>query len=387
MILVCELGFDNGAHVPFNAGLLATIRAAFPKENLTFFGAAAHLEELRKEVGQAFAGSIAWREILPPMPGTAYIDRFFRELRIIRGLLKIGPQDSTSRLVLTSAYPSTVLALKIARWFHSKHTPVQVVLHGMSGVVGKRYRRPIERFQDMRTALTLLGNNNIQYIVLEQSIRDTVVKNLPFLSDKIAALDHPIPPNEAESQASELSEPIRFGFLGLADKAKGFPLFVELANHVIAKFWRRVEFHTVGHLSVNGTPVSGTEALATKPGTTLMSRADFLRGVRPLHFIVLPHEPAAYTLTASGILLDAIAWQKPMIARKIPIFEAMFERHGDIGYLFSNDGELTDVVERILLDADKSRYHRQVINLGSAKKARMPESLAASYRDICRRTG
>jgi hypothetical protein len=238
----------------------------------------------------------------------------------------------------------------------------------------------------MKTALTLLGNKNIQYLVLEQPIHDTVLRSLPFLSGKVEALNHPISPNEAESQTNDLGEPIRFGFLGLADKPKGFPLFVQVADHVTAKYGQRVEFHAIGHLPKGGESVNGIGALATKPGSTLMSRADFIRRVVPLHFVILSHEATPYTLAASGVMLDAIAWGKPVIARRIPIFETMFERHGDIGYLFSDDGELGVIVERILLEADKARYHRQVMNLGSAKKARTPENLAASYRDICRKS-
>jgi len=258
MILVCEIMFNKGAHVPVNAGLLATIRAAFPKEDLSFFGAAAHMEELKKQVGQPLASSIAWSEIIPVPPETGYFERFFRELTVIRRLFRTLSQDATSRLLFTSAFPSTVLALKTARCFRSKNTPVQMVLHGLSGVVGKRYRRPIHRFQDMKTALTLLGNNNIQYIVLEQPIRDTVVKSLPFLSDKFEALEHPISPNEGALQAVELSEPIQFGFLGVANQAKGFPLFVKLANEITAKYERRAEFHVIGLFRKGDTPVDGT---------------------------------------------------------------------------------------------------------------------------------
>ena len=240
----------------------------------------------------------------------------------------------------------------------------------------------------MKTALTLLGNKNIQYLVLEQSIRDTVLKNLPLLSGKIEALEHPISPNEGASQTVDLSEPIRFGFLGLADKPKGFPLFVELANHVTAKYGRRAEFHAIGRFPQNSVPVNGTEVLATKPeGTHRISRANFIRGVTPLHYVVLPHEAVTYTLTASGVLLDAIAWEKPVIARKIPIFEAIFEKHGDIGYLFSDDTELRNIVEQLLGPGDKSRYHRQVLNLRSLRKSRAPETLAASYREMCRKNG
>src|SRR6185503_19801203 len=384
MILVCEIMFNKGAHVPVNAGLLATIRAAFPKEDLSFFGAAAHMEELKKQVGQPLASSIAWSEIIPVPPETGYFERFFRELTVIRRLFRTLSQDATSRLLFTSAFPSTVLALKTARCFRSKNTPVQMVLHGLSGVVGKRYRRPIHRFQDMKTALTLLGNNNIQYIVLEQPIRDTVVKSLPFLSDKFEALEHPISPNEGALQAVELSEPIQFGFLGVANQAMGFPLFVKLANEITAKYERRAEFHVIGLFRKGDTPVDGTNALATKPAGRQMPRAEFIRGVSPLHFVVLPHEATPYALAASGVLLDAIAWEKPVIARKIPIFEAMFKKHGDLGYLFSDDAELKTIVEQILLAADKSRYRRQVLNLRSVRKSRDPEMLAAAYREMCR---
>jgi hypothetical protein len=383
MIILCEMSFRSRGHVPFNAGLLATIQAAFPKEDLAFFGAAAYIEELKKEVGQSLAGSIAWREITPPAPGTVYVRRFISELSTIRRLLSILPQDATSRLLLTSAYPSTVLALKVARCFRHKHAPVQIVLHGLSGVVGKRSRRPIRRLQDMKTALTLLGNNNIRYLVLEECIRDTIVEKFPLLSNKIDALEHPISPSEVASHTLDLNEPIRFGFLGLADRTKGFPVFVELANYVTVKQGQRAEFHAIGHMPANGIPVNGIQALTTKPGTTLMDRVDFIRRVSSLHFVVLPHEAASYTLTASGVLLDAIALGKPMIARKIPIFETMFDKHGDVGYLFSDDLELRYIIDEILQMADKSRYHRQVLNLGSARKSRTPENLATSYRQMC----
>lgn len=104
MILVCEIMFSNG-HVPFNAGLLATIQAAFPKEDLSFYGGAAHIEALKNQVGQPLASSILWHELLPIRSGTPYRERFFGELSVIRRLLRILSQDSTSRLLLTSAFP------------------------------------------------------------------------------------------------------------------------------------------------------------------------------------------------------------------------------------------------------------------------------------------
>jgi glycosyltransferase involved in cell wall biosynthesis len=386
MIVICELNFSGRSHVPVNAGVLATIHAAFPKDALYFYGSNTHIEELKNEVSQTIAGSITWRTIALPTSDSGYFKRFMCELTILRRLLGTLATHSTSRVVLTSAYPSTVLALKVARWIEQNPILVQVVLHGMSGVVGKRFRRPIHRFQDMKTALTLLGNNGIHYIVLEQSICDTAVRNFPLLLGKIDTLEHPISPSQDELPAIQLAEPIRFGYLGLADKPKGFPVFVEMANRITAQYGNRVEFHAVGHLPKNTEPMSERSALCTSPQSGHMSRASFLKAMASLHFIVLPHEPVPYTLAASGVLLDALACGKPVIARKIPIFESMFKKHGDIGYLFSDDDELKNILGRIVQEPDKCRYQCQIEHLRSARKLRHPEMLAEVYRDICTRT-
>lgn len=383
MILVCEMIFDKGAHVPFNAGVLATIRAAFPKEGLAFYGAEAHVEQLKKQVGETVANSIDWRVILPIRPGTNYHERFVRELRVIKRLFREIPQDTTERLVLTSAFPSTVLAMKVARWLRLKGPAVQMVLHGLSGVVGTRYRHPLYRLQDMKTALTVPGNNGMQYLVLEESIRDTAVKRLPQLRGKIQAFQHPISPIESAAEIGALSEPVRFGFLGTALKSKGYPLFVKSANVITARYGRRAEFHVIGRCPEESQCVKGVEVLTTQPAASQLTREDFVRRVEPLHFVVLPYEAGAYTLSASGVLLDAIAWQKPVVARRMPTFEAIFEKHGDIGYLFGEDSELIDIIQQILDTADVLRYRRQVSRLRDVRKSRDPETLAEAYRELC----
>ena len=77
------------------------------------------------------------------------------------------------------------MALKLVKLYQFQDMRVQVILHGgLSAIAGRRYRRPIRRFQDMKTALTLFGNRHIQYLVLEEFIRDVLVKNLPLLIRK-----------------------------------------------------------------------------------------------------------------------------------------------------------------------------------------------------------
>jgi hypothetical protein len=115
-----------------------------------------------------------------------------------------------------------------------------------------------------------------------------------------------------------------------------------------------------------------------------MSRVNFIHGVKQLDFIIFPHHAGHYDLSPSGTLLDAIAWEKPLVARSLPLFENMLKKHGDIGYLFRNDMELREIVEHIIQKRDKLHYHRQVLNIRKARASRTPEALAAFYGEICR---
>ena len=114
-----------------------------------------------------------------------------------------------------------------------------------------------------------------------------------------------------------------------------------------------------------------------------MGRRDFIQSVKQLHLVIFPHHPRHYDLSPSGTLLDAIAWEKPLLARSLPIFEDMLKNHGDIGYLFRNDMELREVVEHIIQKRDKLHHHRQVLNIRKARASRTSEALAATYRATC----
>jgi hypothetical protein len=384
MIAVCELGFSDGGHVPSNAGFLAIIRTAFPDEEILFFGARTHIEELKKQIGSLLAASISWIEILPPDQSVGYFGRLFGEVKLIRHLLHTCSQGARGHFLFTAHYTSTVMALKLAKLYQFQDMHVQVVLHGgLSAIVGRRHRRPLRRFQDMKTALTLFGNRNMQYLVLEEFIRDGLVKILPCLSGKVEALEHPLPPNEASVNTNGLGTPIHFGFLGLANASKGFPQFVQLAKAITAKYQDQAAFHAIGRLTGEANPTLALDALATRPGAARLSRMDFIAGLKKLHFIIFPHQEGRYTLSASGTMLDALAWEKPLIARRIPLFEDMFRTHGDIGYLFHDDTELQEIIDHIVQRVDTSQYDRQVRNLRKARSSRTPTALAASYRAIC----
>ncbi|HEX9666323.1 MAG TPA: glycosyltransferase [Thermodesulfobacteriota bacterium] len=389
MILVCEPVCWGGEHAPFNAGMLEIIRKGFPNEGVSFSGERTHIEGLQKQLGESTSSSIEWQPISIPERKAGYTKRFILEVRILLNLLRTLEQNPYRNLVFTSITPSALAALKVLRGIGGvmpNDLYIQAVLHSNVSCLNKRRpRHPIRRVQDMRTALTIFGRSNIQYLALEKGIRDAILESTPFLAGKVEVLEAPIPPNERESVAIELSQPIRFGFLGLANEQKGFSIFVKLATQVSRIYRNQAEFHAIGMFPNGKAPVKELDALAIKPCFERLSRKDFVERVKQLHFAIFPHRMEQYELTASGVLMDAIAWGKPIIARRIPIFHDLFNKYGEIGYLFDNDSELADITEGIIVEFNQIRYNSQKLNILKARSARMPGALARTYREISER--
>lgn len=383
MIFVCEPVCWGGEHVPFNAGMLEIVRTGFPEEELFFFGEQTHIEQVKNQLGSSIASSISWMPIVIPNRRAGYSQRFFQEIKIIRNLLNTMRQSSNGNLLFTCVEPSTLTVLKLLHVFTRTGICVQVVLHEVAkGLSGRRSRHPIRRIKDIKTAVMIFGRRNIQHLVLEEGIRESILKSVPSLSGRVEVLEHPLPPSEGESSTGDLSIPIRFGFLGLANEQKGFPIFVRLASQIIRNHKGRVEFHAIGRFPPNKKPIQGIEILETKPGFERLNRSDFIERVKRLHFVVFPYQLSHYELTASGVLLDAIIWEKPIIASRIPIFDNMFNKYGDIGYLFHDEVELVEIVENIVREIDKSHYDMQKLKLRNARFARAPKVLAVTYREI-----
>jgi hypothetical protein len=210
-----------------------------------------------------------------------------------------------------------------------------------------------------------------------------MINILPVIAPKVDVLDHPIPPNEGARHNVPLSFPIHFGFLGLGAESKGFPLFLNLASEFSKQFPGKVAFHAVGkiHHRTRRMEMSG---LSTKPAEYLLDRAEYKKRLNNLHFVCFPYK-RHYELSASGALLDAIAWEKPFIAMKIPIFENLVKRFGKVGYLCENEVEFFNIVENIINHADGEDYMRSKNLLRKVKESRIPESLALKYQMICNR--
>jgi glycosyltransferase involved in cell wall biosynthesis len=383
MFLVCESIAWGLEHTPFNAALLKTICFAFPNDSICFCAEESHLENVREQIGEELAVSTVWRKLdVPPRHASFYIrsSSAFKTVKFLLNELNENPQKDV--LVITGN-ASILWALKYYLGTIHKDKRVQVIIHGDFSTLHRTPRKsilnPLYYIGSLKTALKRSGYERLQHLVLEDAVRDTILKQMPFLRDSVSVLDHPIPIVKHHVEINDLDQPIQFGFLGRASEKKGFSDYLNIAAEISKRFSGQVKFHHIGWIPDNQRRANHLKMafLSDIPGKERISRNEYVNRLKNLHFVCLFFNKY-YESSASGVLMDSIAWGKPIIATQLPIFTTIQKKFGDIGYLCGID-EISATISSIIQTNDSDRYKRQVLNMNHVKASRTPEALARRY--------
>ncbi len=387
MFLVCESIAWGMEHAPFNTAFLRTIRLAYPNDSICFYAEESHLEHVRKQIGEEFAASIFWRKLTLPLRHSSFFQRLSKDFKAVKILLNQLNENPENHVLVITGNASILWALKFNLFNKHKDKKIQVIMHGdfYSLTDRKSLRRllnPLCSISSLKTALKLIACKRIQLIVLEEAIRDSVIKEIPLLKGSICVLNHPIPLDENTGDPISISMPIHFGFLGLATEHKGFLKYLTVAADISKRFPGLARFHVVGRISDRYERVSLPEMafLSDTVGSDRLSRDEYINRLNRIHFVCLFFDKA-YEFTASGVLLDCIAFGKPIIATQLTTFKILAKQYGDIGYLCSSD-EIIETVSSIIRQNDSDRYKRQASNIFQARMSRTPETLAMKYREL-----
>lgn len=377
MIIVTEPIIWGDEHVPVNTGLLETVVRAFPGEPVRFYGEAGHIGLIRSLIDPADGADVDFRPVELPPRTPGFRGRMRHDLEFAGRLLA---DAAGSHLILASSCPSLIAALKL-RGLRPSVRDVHVVLHGnLASLWSWRSRNPVTRLTDLRTAMALPSRLPVRYFVMEPAIRGELLAALPGLDPAdIRVLPHPVSSVEAASAPAPVADgPLRIGFMGGATREKGFGEFLDIAARAAGP---GVEFHAAGRL---GADMAGADlrVLATRPAAAKLGRRDYVEALARLHFVCMPYRGDHYRYSPSGVLADALAFAKPMLAFDLPIFRDLFDRHGDIGYLCRDGEEMAALIRSGLSDTlgEGGRYLAQV----EAVRAACAPRLAGRLKDDLR---
>ncbi len=385
--------WTGAIHAPGNSATIQVIARAFPRQEVRVLADASHIAELRRDPALTGLANVHFRpiEVSPLFRGKTHVvsgRRFRRELATLRSALRDVPPDEGCLLMLISATPTAIFAASLLGRLPRRHLGVQIGLHGnLNEITEWRPRNPLTRRFDLASSLSLpvpipRSPARLRFLVLEQPIKDALARIAPAAAARTDVL--PLPVNVAElpdQNSARMAPPIRIGFVGQATKAKGFDVFLALARDLKARHGERIAFHLIGR-PVPGADLGPLAVLADPPTGEHLSRAEFVTRLAAMHYVLLPFREGYYNLSASGALIDAITWLKPVIATGVPLVRHLFDRFGAIGVACDDESGLRDAVEAVLADMDQGRYDAQVAALRRVRDSRQPEILAAAYRAL-----
>jgi len=384
VIIIVELMDEGVAHAPGNSQWTQVIAKAVPHQMVRLLAPARHLAALRADQNLVAQPNVALEEI--PLisahrrqVNVASLERFRQEFAILRSAIAAVPRDEPCLVVLASAAPTAVYASLLAGWRLGRQVQVQMVLHGFANEVeGWRSRNPVARRFDLR-GLMERPPHGVRFLALERSIATELARLVPASADRIDVLPLPVNADEVSLVAPiRLGLPLRVALVGQTTAPKGIGPFLETARAFKERYGEAIEFHVIGRRFPETDPAP-LSVLARSIPDDFMTRAEFRERLAPIHYVFLPLHPSYYRLSASGALVDAITWLKPVIASDIPICADAFADGGDIGYLCSDLTAMQNVLHEILRRPDGDRYACQVEALQRLRARRMPAALVDTY--------
>lgn len=388
MILAFEMTWKGASHAYGNSATLQILARAFPGQTVRMHADPTHLEVLARDPALTSLPNV---ELVPiPVSGLHYgkthivsPSRALQEASSIRAGLARVPRGEPCLLFLISANAGTPFAAAAMARLSGRRVGLQVGFHGnLNDAFGWRTRNPLLRAFDTRSVLEARLPVPTRFLVLEEAIRTALAERLPATAARTDVLPLPVNTSEADlAGETRLEPPLRIGLLGGATLAKGFDLFLSIAERLRARWGERVEFVHVGRLA-EALDDPRTAALAHPPTRDALSRAEFTARLASLHYVFLPYREAYYNLSASGTLIDALTWLKPVIASRVPLTEQFVAEHGEIGTLCDTEADFEAAIEAVLRDMDGARYAAQVAALRAARETRRVEALVARYRRI-----
>jgi len=367
--LVIEPECKGLEHVEFNSAVVSMLRLCYPDSKILFLGDNSHIQALRKK-GIDIGCSInintlkVWvtRNILSDLKKMLEWRNFFKHFDVIVILTTSPFLVIFSELLLREKE-------KIFFW----HSILEAIL-------SKSKFLPWKMAFWIRLSFHISSKKS-KHIVLGESIRNNFVKILPHAENFLYSIDHPYIFSNEINEIKQLGDKLFFGSVGVASKSKGTDKILELEK-VLSKY-ENYELLLIGKLADFSIPKDSR--IRVIGGNNMLEVDEFEKNIEQLNYILYFYPNDSYKLHASGALMDAFKYVKPIIAIRNNYFEYIFKKFDyHIGYLCKDYDELYSTVERIVKnpESESELYIHQQIAIIKARESFRIEALKNDLRRI-----
>lgn len=338
-ILLYEPWARKTLHFEFNKCILKILSLVYIKDEIIYCGDKEQIELLKESLNSSKNIKYVELKILD-YSNENKIKLLIQELKNINFIKKIN----VDTYFIINTLPHTLLFLKI---LFNKNSNIIGCLHGLDIL----YEKKRGVYSMLPIAFRIKNKMNIKYFVLGESIKKNLLKIFPNLSDKLFSIDHPYTflTEEETNKLQQNEKKIKIGTIGLASLKKGFLDYIYISNCLKQD---KFECYHIGKIS-NYNP--NDLKIKIPSNNKVLSNEEYKKYILELDCILYFYPKNSYKLTASGAIFDALKYNKPLIAIRNDYFQYIFDKVGDIGYLF-------DTKEDMLSFLNSKEFKRKIFD-------------------------
>jgi putative glycosyltransferase len=345
----------NGMHLLFNASLLAILEKIFDK--ISLYGEKNNINDEIKilEENGVDISKIERKNIYLPIVKSRISNFFLYLCSFFYNLYFIVIADKDDILVFNY---NNLLAVRMMNIFNKIfHRKTLIFCHGeMEFLIENRPSfGPFNRFTFYLGKCFFLNKKirieqNIKFVVLGDSILKNVKEILPLnISKSFITMDHSyfFKKDDIIKEKVIKTENIKIGTVGLFYRLKGADDFCKLVSSINNK---NIEFSITGKIlyDVRKLQELGV-SLPENLGKDVIPRDILEKRIEDLDFILYLYPITSYKIMASGAILDALSFKRPIIALRNDYFSYIFEKFGEFGYLFDSLEDIINFLNQITL--------------------------------------
>jgi hypothetical protein len=382
MVLVADFFRRGEEHAPGNASMLYILSKVYKNEEILFVSLPSHAAAVKSFLlaKNLKIENIRYKEEPQkrfPAP-SFYGRRVLSELWYVFLYNKKAQKEKPKLFFLLSLTPFPSMIFH--RFFYKDHYRLVINLHGELEFIKLESTRSRSFLGNCYIQSFKTNHERIKYLVINDLIKSNLLKTNYLSEERIISIPQPYTfKTNSFNRGNVNSKPIVIGMIGVASIGKNahfiFDVAKRLENEIKVGL---IRFVIVG--KNENIPDSLQNSLAEFIGKEgLLARKQFEENISKLQFSIFFYQNNSYQFTTSGAVLDAIDFEKPIIALRNDLFETLFETAGTIGFLCNSLDEICELIRELTeRGVDEVVYNQMRENMKKYKEENSLEGISKS---------
>jgi hypothetical protein len=225
--------------------------------------------------------------------------------------------------------------------------------------------------------------NNVYFFVLGDNIKHNLKNHTPnSIFRRCCSIDQTYIFSHCKQKENTNNQAFFFGMVGQVRKGKSVSDYLSLARIFLSEINEgKAAFSIIGSVKTNREEIQAAK-IEIPANSGSLSRTEYNQKISTLDYVLFFYDKDMYKFTASGPLIDALNFQKPVISLRNEYFEYMFDKYGEFGILVDSVEEMAIVIKNIITGKIKPNYPFDKI-----KKALSPEQIGLQFKTELSRVG